>query len=68
LPNLDVNNLPDLLTTDDLASLLRLDVDQVRQVIRKHKDILRPFKLGRENRIERESFETFYSLLKQNKL
>lgn len=60
--------MPDYLTTDDIASILRIDVDQARNQIRKHKDVLHPFKIGRELRIEREKFELFLSLKKQGKI
>lgn len=66
--NISLINLPDMLTTDDIAQLLRLDVDAVRHQIRKHSDIMKPFKLGRETRVLKENFELYFSLLQQNKL
>ena len=57
------DNLPDLLTTEDIVQLLRSDVATVRRTIRKHKEILKPFKLGRYTRITKENFETFFKLL-----
>lgn len=66
--NVTLDTLPHLLTTDDFASVTRTDVESARHQIRKHSEILRPFKLGRETRIERENFETYYSLLTQGKI
>jgi hypothetical protein len=59
---------PETLTTDDIATALKVDVDQARKLMRRHKDILKPFKLGRENRVTAESFEIFTHLLIHNKL
>lgn len=63
-----VADFPDTLTTDEIATALRLDVDNTRKLMRRHADVLKPFKLGRENRVTIESFEIFKSLLLQNKL
>lgn len=65
---INLDNLPDMLTTDDMATLLRKDVEAVRHQIRKHRDILKPFKLGRETRIMKESFEIYFSMLQQSKI
>jgi hypothetical protein len=68
MSDLTLDNLPDMLTTDDMAKLLRKDVDAIRHQIRKHSEILKPFKFGRETRIMKEDFEMYISLLQQQKL
>lgn len=68
MSDVTIDNLPDMLTTDDMATLLRIDVEAVRHQVRKHKEILKPFKLGREVRVTKESFEIYYSLLQNQKI
>jgi len=46
-----------LLTTENVADLLQVDVETVRRYIREGK--LRAIKLGREYRVRREDFEEF---------
>jgi excisionase family DNA binding protein len=46
-----------LLTTENVAELLQVDVETVRRYIREGK--LRAIKLGREYRVRREDFEEF---------
>jgi len=46
-----------LLTTENVAELLQLDVETVRRYIREGK--LKAIKLGREYRVRREDFEEF---------
>jgi excisionase family DNA binding protein len=46
-----------LLTTENVAELLQVDVETVRRYIRKGK--LRAIKLGREYRVRRDDFEEF---------
>lgn len=65
---MNIGNLPDHITTEELAEVLRVDIERTRNMVRKHKDILRPFKLGRENSFTRENVETFYHLLTSGKL
>lgn len=46
-----------LLTTEDVAGLLQLDIETVRRYIREGK--LRAIKIGGQYRIRREDFEEF---------
>lgn len=68
MSDISLDNLPDMLTTDEIAQLLRKDVEAVRHQIRKHSDILKPFKIGRETRVMKESFEIYVSLLQNKKI
>lgn len=63
-----IENLPEMIDTQELAELLRLDIEQTRKIVRRNKDVLRPFKLGRDNRFLRENVEVFYNLLTSGKV
>lgn len=65
---MDIGSLPNHITTDELATLLRQDVEHTRNLARKHKDVLQPFKLGKHNCFTRENVEIFYHLLTTGKL
>lgn len=45
------------LTTQDLADHFEIEIESARALVRKHKAILKPFLIGRENRFLQGSFE-----------
>ncbi len=65
---MNIASLPDHINTEELSELLRVDIERTRNMVRKHRDILKPFKLGRENSFTRENVEIFYHLLTSGKL
>lgn len=62
---LKLNELPEILSITDIASYMRMDLESARHFARQHRQALKPFKVGRENRFPAREFKIFVSRLQE---
>ena len=62
---LRLDDLPEVITVVDISQLLRLDIEPAREFCRKHRQDLKPFKVGRENRYLSSNFKIVFAALQK---
>lgn len=60
-----LDSMPEFLTIVDISNIIRLDVAEARRFVRRNREMLKPFKAGREVRCQASNFKKLLDTLQQ---